>query len=236
MADGTLSIHVPQTGATPEDYLVSGAAAINVLAVRGSWDGSGAAGDFLPVVQFLNAAEEVMAQAQGATVTAGDSVDYTFAPFLRSQASTPSGGITAQTARYGVNGLSVNANATGFYELTGPSFGPSLLDLTTPDTPTVLVDGIYAFAFVARVDIATGGTPTAGSGWSIGITNAGGGQSLSQLMAFPSVAGTYVRTQMITSVPAFKSAGDTVQFSVTNRDAAGNRHFDSPGISVTLLS
>jgi hypothetical protein len=94
MADGTLFVKVTQTQATPEDYLVSGAAAIDLLAVRAVFDGSGAGGDFVPVVQIVNEANEVMLQCVGETVTAGDSASITFAPFLRTAAAaSPGGGI-----------------------------------------------------------------------------------------------------------------------------------------------
>jgi hypothetical protein len=92
VADNTLSIRVPVSGAIPEDYEVGGASDIDVLAIMGDWDGSGSGSDFLPVVQFLDAAGQVIAQAVGTVIAAGGSATVTFAPFLRGQTSSPSGG------------------------------------------------------------------------------------------------------------------------------------------------
>jgi hypothetical protein len=92
MADGTKTIKVPRSGAPPEDYEIGGAADFDLIAARAVYDGSGAMGDFLPTLQILNAAGEVMATVFGSPVTAGDSREVTFAPFLRtSEAGTGDG-------------------------------------------------------------------------------------------------------------------------------------------------
>jgi hypothetical protein len=92
MADGTTFVKVTSSQSTPEDYLLSGAASLDLLAVRAEYDGSGAAGDFLPVVQIVNEAGEVMLTFVGEKVTAGDSASITFAPFLKGvTAASPSG-------------------------------------------------------------------------------------------------------------------------------------------------
>jgi hypothetical protein len=116
MADGTLFVKVPSTGAAPEDYLVSGAAAIDLLAVRAVFDGTGAGGDFVPVVQIVNEAGEVMLQCVGETVTAGDSASVTFAPFLRTATSStppPGGGIQFDTSPQVGDWLEVTTTGAG---------------------------------------------------------------------------------------------------------------------------
>lgn len=92
MADGTTFVKVSSTQSTPEDYLLSGAASVDLLAVRAEFDGSGAAGDFLPVVQIVNEADEIMLTFTGEKVTAGDSASITFAPFLKAAAAASTGG------------------------------------------------------------------------------------------------------------------------------------------------
>jgi hypothetical protein len=98
VADNTLSIRVPVSGAIPEDYVIGGASDIDVLAIMGDWDGSGSGSDFLPVVQFLDAAGQVIAQAIGAVIAAGGSATVTFAPFLESKSVATGGGIQFDTS------------------------------------------------------------------------------------------------------------------------------------------
>jgi hypothetical protein len=109
MADGTTFVKVTSTQSTPEDYLLSGATSVDLLAVRAVFDGSGAAGDFVPVVQIVNEADEIMLTFVGEKVTAGDSASYTFAPFLKGTA-TAAGGSGIQ--------FDVSPQTGGFLEVT----------------------------------------------------------------------------------------------------------------------
>lgn len=87
-------------GPAPQAYEVPNSTEIIPRVVFATFDGSGAAGAFLPTVQIISDGGEVVASVSTDTaVAAGDSASVTFAPFLRAaQQSTPStGGINFDT-------------------------------------------------------------------------------------------------------------------------------------------
>lgn len=84
MADRTVQILPGGQSAAPFTYTVPASTSFTLLAVRAVFDGSGAAGNFVPLVQLVSDAGVVMAQRKGDSVTAGASADVTFAPFDRS--------------------------------------------------------------------------------------------------------------------------------------------------------
>lgn len=92
MADATLQILGLGTSAVPLDYTVSGPQILDLLAVKGDFDGSAAGVDFVAVVEIISPAGAVMATSTSPTITAGSSATVTFAPFLRSAASSSGGG------------------------------------------------------------------------------------------------------------------------------------------------
>lgn len=103
MADATLQILGLGTSAVPLDYNVPGSQTIDLIAVKGTFDGSSAAVDFVAVVEIIGPSGEVMATSTSPTITAGSSASVTFAPFLRSATSTtpPAGGIAFDTDNEG---------------------------------------------------------------------------------------------------------------------------------------
>lgn len=102
MADRTVQILPGGQSAAPFTYTVPASTAFTLLAVRAVFDGTGAAGNFVPLVQLVSDAGVVMAQRKGDSVTAGASADVTFAPFDRSGSS---GGVTDPNAvHYNVPG------------------------------------------------------------------------------------------------------------------------------------
>jgi hypothetical protein len=145
MADGTLFVKVASTQGTPEDYLLSGAASQDLLAVRADYDGGGAAGDFLPVVQIVNEADEVMLTFVGEQVAAGDSVTVTFAPFLRGQTSTTPGGSGWQFDTY------PQAGDWGVVETTSTLDAPTTADLEAryPGAPAGTFSGAETLFLVS---------------------------------------------------------------------------------------
>ena len=60
MADATIPILGLGTSSVPQDYTVKGGQVLGLSAVRAQFDGSGAAGAFLPCVQILSAAGNVI--------------------------------------------------------------------------------------------------------------------------------------------------------------------------------
>lgn len=82
------------TGATPQTIVVESAQQLLPKAAFATFDGSGAAGDFLPVVKLIGPGNVVAAQAVGDVVTAGASVDQTwFRGLAKPGSSGGSGGL-----------------------------------------------------------------------------------------------------------------------------------------------
>jgi hypothetical protein len=103
VADATLQILGLGTSAVPLDYTVSGPQTLDLIAVKGDFDGSAAGVDFVPVVEIISPAGAVMATSTGPTITAGSSATVTFAPFLRAATSPtpPASGIQFDTDNEG---------------------------------------------------------------------------------------------------------------------------------------
>ncbi len=72
----------------PLAYVLPGAQEIIVKSCYASYDGTGASGDFLPVVQFISPAGQVVATAQAPKVTAGASADVSFFPRVAPQVAS----------------------------------------------------------------------------------------------------------------------------------------------------
>jgi hypothetical protein len=138
----------------PSIYDVPGAQEIIVKSCYAQFDGTGAAGDFLPVVQFISPAGNIVATAQGPKVTAGGVADVSFFPHVAPPAAAPAAGASL----YGA-GL-----AFGAYLI------PEGLDLTQTNW-TELPSGVLPGAYIAvtetsyaaagtaiRLDFSNGGT------------------------------------------------------------------------------
>ena len=98
----------------PAQREISGAEALVLLAVDATFDGTAAAGDFVPAVQILSDANvEVGTFPLQDTVTAGDSVRVTFAPFLRG------GGAGIQFDKFPQTGSWLDITTTGTDPNTG---------------------------------------------------------------------------------------------------------------------
>lgn len=105
---GTDFISIGGSGSAPQNYTVPGSQVIDLLSAIATFDGTSAAGDFVPVFEVRSPGGSLMAQGKGATVTAGSSRTVTFAPFLDEPAATSpaaSGALTLITKTV----LSVNA-------------------------------------------------------------------------------------------------------------------------------
>ena len=85
MADRTLQILPGGQSSAPFTYTVPASSEFDLLAVRAVFDGTGAAGAFLPAIQIFSDAGVLMAQTFASSVAAGTSADATFAPFLASE-------------------------------------------------------------------------------------------------------------------------------------------------------
>lgn len=95
MAQGDAPLLVAGTSGTPVDYVVPGSQEIEPLSVHAVFDGSGAAGAFLPAVEIIGPGGVVASvSAMDDAVAAGASVDATWFPGVKGGASvTPVSGL-----------------------------------------------------------------------------------------------------------------------------------------------
>jgi hypothetical protein len=86
-------------GSAPASYTVPNAAEIVPKAINATFDGTGAAGSFVPAVEYVSDGGVVVARVPcQTTVSAGGSAEVTFAPFLRSGAGSGGGGAVGEWA------------------------------------------------------------------------------------------------------------------------------------------
>lgn len=81
--------------AAPKDYSIPAAQQILLLSVRASFDGTGAAGSFLPAVQILDNNGNVLVTAAdpNVSVVAGASADVSWFPGVKPATQTTAGGL-----------------------------------------------------------------------------------------------------------------------------------------------
>ena len=73
------------TEAAPLDYLVKDSQVIGLEAVSATFDGTSAGSAFRPCIQIITDSGHVLASCPATAAADGDSVEVTFAPFLRGQ-------------------------------------------------------------------------------------------------------------------------------------------------------
>ena len=95
MATDQVLLNVSQTQAVPLNYNVPPSAELALQSVRATFDGTGAAGSFLPALEIIGPGGigPFTFVDQSTPISAGASADVTFGPFLRGAASTSGGGI-----------------------------------------------------------------------------------------------------------------------------------------------
>ena len=81
MADGPALIIQPG-GAVPYDYALAPGESFTIESATAEFDGSGAAGAFLPALALYAQSGELLSRTfTGTAVAAGDNAEVTFAPF-----------------------------------------------------------------------------------------------------------------------------------------------------------
>lgn len=120
MAD--VQIHDDSVSTAPKEYVVPSSAEFTLKCVDATWDGSGAAGAFLPCVEIVSDSGRIVARGMASSVAAGSSAQVSFFPFNRA-AATGGAGI-----QYGVDNdgtwLSVQVENAG----TPGGFGFEVID------------------------------------------------------------------------------------------------------------
>jgi hypothetical protein len=149
-------------GATPVTLTVQGNEQLLPKLAFAAYDGTAAAGNFLPVVRFIGPGGQIAGQAVGDVVTAGASVDQTWFRGLAKQTGTP-GSLTA-TTEYARNGgtTSVPGDGSGGWAIQWAHTAgtANLLDYTTPTAPTIITAGIYAVTVNVFMATATFTSPS----------------------------------------------------------------------------
>jgi hypothetical protein len=125
VANVTLETKV--TEPAPLDYTIPGAQQIEIIAARASFDGTGAAGSFVPTLRIIAPDGQEVAACPVSTLAAGVSADVSWFPRVAVQASSPGGFtiVTGTVQPYGVVvptsvpelyvDLSAYPNSTGLY-------------------------------------------------------------------------------------------------------------------------
>jgi hypothetical protein len=129
----------PAQHAAPSTYQLAAGEAFEPESVTATFDGSGAAGSFMPTLSVYAQSGELIARSPAASLSAGDSAEVTFAPLLRAAASAAAGG-----APFAVGNLDSGTVASS------ASF------TTLPMDPTNLVTDDPALYTVATVAGRTG--------------------------------------------------------------------------------
>jgi hypothetical protein len=148
-------------GATPVTLTVQGNEQLLPKLAFAAYDGTAAAGNFLPVVRFIGPGGQIAGQAVGDVVTAGASVDQTWFRGLAQQGTT-GGGVTTVT-EYVSAGLGMNIPGDGTNHTYTPwihSGGAALLDYTNPSAPTVISAGTYSVGITSAMVTAVFNKPS----------------------------------------------------------------------------
>lgn len=90
MADRTQQILPGGQSSAPYTYTIPSSTEFDLLAVRATFDGTGAGGAFLPCVKLVSDAGVVMAETIGSSVAAGGTADASFFPRVRRTANPSS--------------------------------------------------------------------------------------------------------------------------------------------------
>jgi hypothetical protein len=147
----------------PLAYIVAPGQVIEPASVFATFDGTSAAGAFLPCVTIRSQNGDVLSRTfpQGVVLNPGDVADVTFAPFLDRGGSGGGGGATADATYSDPLGVSVpGTTSTALPWVFGA--GAALLDLTVPAAPTFIAAGTYDVS--ATVVVSPLGGEVAGRG------------------------------------------------------------------------
>jgi hypothetical protein len=151
-----ISILDPTVHAAPKGYTIKGSQEIVIKAVTGSFDGTGAAGNYVPAVQVLDPSGFVVGTyTLGTTLTAGASADVSWFPGLgRGSGSGSGGGGGVRTVRIPVDTPDASGNAAAGLTLNN---GWSTLRRVLPVFFNG-VDGTWEGSIQVPGDYGSGGT------------------------------------------------------------------------------
>lgn len=100
------------TSATPADYIVADAQTVTVGSIFAAYNGSGAAGSYVPTVDIISdSGHTVISVPHDNTIAAGSNANASWAPFLKTAAAAPPTGVFVPHL-YGVSGVQSIPNST----------------------------------------------------------------------------------------------------------------------------
>lgn len=181
---GPVIIEPQNTGDAPLSYQLAAGQTLEVLAVAAEFDGTNAAGSFVPAVGFYAADGRRLARCPApTTVTAGDSSEVSFFPFAPPASSGGGGGITEIESTDGsitvTNPIGPTVDLTGAGGGSGIQFGVtnsgSFLDVET-NTGTILLQdfsgGTSEFTASGNLQLQAGNNVSifAGAGKNIALS------------------------------------------------------------------
>jgi hypothetical protein len=108
-------IRGPTQESAPSQYVLAPRQAIIPESVTATFDGSGAAGAFLPTLSIYAQSGELLARCPATSVSAGDSAEVTFAPLLRAAVAATPAGTAFPWAQSGINGFYTIASGGSHY-------------------------------------------------------------------------------------------------------------------------
>ena len=228
MADATQQILGLGTGLVPLDYNVTGDTDLDLVAVQADFDGSGSAVAFVPMVQIIGPAGQVMAQAQGDSIAAGASGTATFFPFGKKSSGGSTEDTKQQDMTWGTPFVTPLNSDPATFSLGGGQ--PIFFDVVA-GVPTCVTAGNYLLTWTYE---GTGGAFAANSYFIINIvTNASIGfqynnninVAITASVSFP--AG-------IASVGETFVVGDTIAASAFNGDPGTSHQFGGSLVVLTL--
>ena len=207
-------------GAAPQSYTVPNATEIVPRVVNATFDGSGAAGSFLPTLEIVSDGGVVVARCPTATaVAAGASAEVSFFPNGEQAASgsTPAGSTANQTMTFSEAVSSLSLRQCGCAASSG-----SALFSTGTTQPTCIVAGVYSI--VATVFVS--GTATNGIVYGTTLDAINSGVTTVSVQDSRGPRGTGGISDLATlALTWYFGVGDSFEWFVYNGDGVSSHTF-----------
>jgi hypothetical protein len=146
-----LLIRGPTQESAPSQYTLSPREALIPESVTATFDGSLAAGAFLPTLSIYAQSGELLARCPATSVAAGDSAEVTFAPLLRAAQVAAAGTSNLSYAVASVTNTSVPIGVAGTFT------APDLVNFDTNDAATFSHDSTGAAGHSGGIFITAAG-------------------------------------------------------------------------------